>query len=152
MSCQECYSDNPRITPLFNQEHCLVNHLQYICSSCGRCICIERDTETDAYRWSLPFSALETAKLYLRSAEVSSSGLCGIYEITGKDNKIYYKIFHTSGDLDKYLAKNKDKVCHNKKPSYISPKYVESSQQVRRLNSEEVSLYLKEQAKSKSLK
>lgn len=43
MVCKECYSDNPRITPLLKPEHCLKNHTQYICSTCGRCICIDRD-------------------------------------------------------------------------------------------------------------
>ncbi len=30
MRCRECYSDNPRITPILKPEHCLENHLQYI--------------------------------------------------------------------------------------------------------------------------
>ncbi|WP_168198188.1 hypothetical protein [Crassaminicella thermophila] len=48
--CKECYSDNPRATPLINQEHCLKNHTQYICSTCGRCICIERDKKRGVQR------------------------------------------------------------------------------------------------------
>ena len=40
MMCKECYSDNPRITPLIKSRECLENHIQYICSTCGRCIYI----------------------------------------------------------------------------------------------------------------
>ena len=69
MRCRECYSDNPRITPILKPEHCLENHLQYICSTCGRCICIDKDDKRDVYRWSFPFKTLEFAKLYLRTAE-----------------------------------------------------------------------------------
>lgn len=41
--CEECYSDENRITPLLNPLDCLENHTQYICGTCGRCICIECD-------------------------------------------------------------------------------------------------------------
>lgn len=41
--CQECYSRENRITPLLNPLECLENHRQYICGTCGRCICIEAD-------------------------------------------------------------------------------------------------------------
>jgi len=37
---QRMYSDNNRITPLLNPMECLENHIQYICGTCGRCICI----------------------------------------------------------------------------------------------------------------
>ena len=36
--CEECYSDENRITPLLNPLDCLENHTQYICGTCGRCI------------------------------------------------------------------------------------------------------------------
>lgn len=41
--CEEGYSDENRITPLLNPLDCLENHTQYICGTCGRCICIEHD-------------------------------------------------------------------------------------------------------------
>ena len=41
--CRECYVDENRITPLLNPVDCLKNHTQYICGTCGRCICIEHD-------------------------------------------------------------------------------------------------------------
>ena len=41
--CIECYIDENRITPLLNPIECLQNHTQYICGTCGRCICIEHD-------------------------------------------------------------------------------------------------------------
>ena len=146
MICKECYSDNPRVTPLLNPEHCLENHTQYICSMCGRCICIDKDDNRDVYRWSFPFKTLETAKLYLITAEVSCKDICGIYEITAKNNRIFYKIFHTEEDLEKYLSKNKDKSCKDKKHIYISRKYIESTNaQIRKLNKDEIEIYLKEQ-------
>ena len=45
--CIECYSDNNRITPLLNPRECLENHTQYICGTCGRCVCIEHDKKED---------------------------------------------------------------------------------------------------------
>ncbi len=41
--CEECYSYQNRITPLINPKECLQKHTQYICGTCGRCICIEKD-------------------------------------------------------------------------------------------------------------
>ena len=146
MVCKECYSNNSRVTPILKPEHCLENHTQYICSTCGRCICIDRDDKRDVYRWSFPFKILEIAKLYLRTAEVSYKDICGIYEIIGNNNRVSYKIFHTEEDLKKYLSKNKDKSCKDNKPVYISKKYIESSNaQIRKLNNDEIKIYLKEQ-------
>jgi len=64
----------------------------------------------------------------------------------GKNNKIFYKIFHTEEDLESYLLKNKDKKCKDKNPIYISKKFIESSNaQIRKLNNEEVKNYINEQ-------
>jgi len=86
---------------------------------CGRCICIHKDDKRDVHRWSFPFKTLEIAKLYLRTAEVSCKDICGIYEITAKNNRIFYKVFHTEEDLKKCLSKNKDKSSKDKKHIYI---------------------------------
>lgn len=43
MECIECYSDENRITPLLELRNCLENNKQYICGTCGRCICIDKD-------------------------------------------------------------------------------------------------------------
>ena len=119
---------------------------KYICSTCGRCICIDRDYNRDVYRWSFPFKTLRIAKLYLRTAEVSCKDICGIYEIVGKNNRISYKIFHTKKDLENYLLKNKDKLCEDNKPVYISKHYIESpNAQIRKLDNNEIEIYLKEQ-------
>ena len=40
--CPECHSNKKRATPLQNPRDCLENHLQYICGTCGRCICINK--------------------------------------------------------------------------------------------------------------
>lgn len=146
MACKECYSDHCRVTPLLNSRQCLEKHIQYICSTCGRCICIDRDEKRDVYRWSFPFKTLEFAKLYLRTAEVSCEDICGIYEITGKNNRVSYKIFHKKDDLEKYLVKNKDKVCKDKEPIYISNEYQASPKaQIRRLDSVQIDCYIEEQ-------
>lgn len=69
--CMECYFDENRITPLLNPLDCLANHTQYICGTCGRCICIEHDPECGLQRWNFPFKSLEIATLYLRTADYS---------------------------------------------------------------------------------
>ncbi|GAA0117295.1 hypothetical protein [Clostridium senegalense] len=150
MTCKECYSNNSRVTPLLKPQHCLENHTQYICSTCGRCICIHKDDKRDVYRWSFPFKTLEIAKLYLKTAEVICKDVCGIYEIIGKNNRVFYKIFYTKKDLEKYLLKNMDKVCNDNTPIYISKKYMENSNaQIRKLNNYEIKAYLKEQEQLK---
>ena len=68
--CNECYSNQSRITPILEPEKCLRNHTQYICSICGRCICIEMDEKRGLRRWNFPFKTADIAKLYLRVAEV----------------------------------------------------------------------------------
>ena len=67
--CEECYSDKNRVTPLLKPVECLKNHTQYICGSCGRCICIEKDSIRGLQRWNFPFKSLDIAKLYLRTAD-----------------------------------------------------------------------------------
>ena len=66
--CRECYADDNRVTPLLNPQDCLRNHTQYICGSCGRCICIEQDGKRGLRRWNFPFKTLDIAKLYLRKS------------------------------------------------------------------------------------
>ena len=65
--CEECYADENRITPLLNPLDCLKKHTQYICGTCGRCICIEHDHKRGLQRRDFPFHSLEFAKLYLRA-------------------------------------------------------------------------------------
>ena len=50
--CKECYSAHNRITPLLEPRNCLENHTQYICGTCGRCICIDRDEKRGVQRWN----------------------------------------------------------------------------------------------------
>ncbi len=82
--CEECYSYQNRITPLINPKECLQKHTQYICGTCGRCICIEKDSQRGVQRWNFPFRSLEIAKLYLRTADYTMKKSCGIYEIINK--------------------------------------------------------------------
>ena len=78
--CKECYADNNRATPLLNPEDCLRHHRQYVCNSCGRCICADVDAK-GRVRAKFPFKSLDVAILYLRAAEVVWQKPCEIYEI-----------------------------------------------------------------------
>ncbi|HHX70827.1 MAG TPA: hypothetical protein GX708_22595 [Gallicola sp.] len=145
-TCVECYSEYPRITPLLNGKDCLENHEQYICGTCGRCICIGKDEKRGLQRWNFPFKSLEIAVLYLRTADVTEGKNCGIYEIVSKTGRKSYKVFPSVEDLKKYLLKNKDKSCDLLQPIFQQKEYKEfSNTQIRKLNEEEVNKYLSEQ-------
>ena len=114
--CKECYTNQSRITPLLNPMDCLMYHTQYICGTCGRCICIEHDSERNLQRWNFPFRSLEIAKLYLRTADYTMKKSCGIYEIKDRKGRCSYKIFEykefantqvrrlTDDEVKQYLA------------------------------------------------
>ena len=104
--CKECYSNKKRITPLLKPRECLENHLQYICSTCGRCICINKTEKGGMQRWNFPFKTLDIAKLYLRTADVTMKTNCGIYEIVSANGRKSYKIFSNEAELQEYLKKN----------------------------------------------
>ena len=143
--CEECYSDENRITPLLNPLDCLENHTQYICGTCGRCICIEHDPNRGLQRWNFPFKSLEIAKLYLRNADYSKKKSCGIYELKSENGRLSYKIFANNKDLLLYLKKNKEKTCEKMKPVFIIEEYKEyANTQVRKLTSEEIQKYMSE--------
>ncbi|BBN98039.1 hypothetical protein [Sporolactobacillus terrae] len=146
--CPECYSDNNRITPLLGARECLENHRQYICGTCGRCICINKDEKRGLQRWNFPFKSLEIAKLYLRTADVTEKTNGGIFEIVNTKGRKSYKIFSSIKNLEDYLNKSKDKICKLKKPVYQREQYVRFPHtQIRRLTQEEVELYLKQRLK-----
>lgn len=143
--CKECYTDENRITPLLKPLECLQNHTQYICGTCGRCICIERAPHRGLQRWNFPFKSLEIAKLYLRVANYTMKKSCGIYEIESNKGRTSYKIFAESEDLQVFLKKNKDKTCISMKPIFSVKEYQEySNTQVRKLTSDEIQKYLSE--------
>lgn len=141
----ECYVDEIRITPLLNPLACLENHTQYICGTCGRCICIEHDPNRGLQRWNFPFKSLEIAKLYLRTADYSMKKPCGIYKLKSENGRISYKIFADSEDLQLYLQKNTGKTCENTQPVFVAPEYREyANTQIRRLTSDEIQKYMSE--------
>ena len=86
MACPECYSDDPRVTPILDPESCLMTHAQYVCSTCGRFICAEADE--GKYRIKYPYKSLEIAKLYLRAAESVYGGAGEIYEVEYSNGRI----------------------------------------------------------------
>ncbi|WP_308688865.1 hypothetical protein [uncultured Streptococcus sp.] len=143
--CKECYVDQNRITPLLNPLECLENHTQYICGTCGRCICIEYDPNRGLQRWNFPFKSLEIAKLYLRTADYTEKKPCGIYELKSENGRFSYKIFASNEDLKLYLKKNKGKTCEKMASVFSVEEYQEfPNTQVRKLTAEEVETYMAE--------
>ena len=143
--CKECYSDNNRITSLLNPIECLENHTQYICGTCGRCICIECDKKRGLQRWNFPFRSFKIAKLYLRAADYTMKKSCGIYEIKDKNNRKTYKIFKDNGELEIYLKKNKNKICEKMNSIFKVEEYIEySDTKVKRLSKVEIEKYMEE--------
>ncbi|WP_349948423.1 hypothetical protein ABFV83_08310 [Lacrimispora sp. BS-2] len=143
--CEECYVDENRITPLLKPLDCLQNHTQYICGTCGRCICIEHDPQRGLQRWNFPFKTLEIAKLYMRTADYTMKKSCGIYEIVSNKGRISYKIFAKNEDLQLFLTKNKDKICKQMVPIFAVGEYKEyTSTEVRKLSSDEINKYMSE--------
>jgi len=144
MLCKECYVEQNRITPLLNPRQCLEEHTQYVCGTCGRCICIEH-TQRGLQRWNFPFKSLEIAKLYLRSADFSTKKACSIYEIKSEKGRVFYKIFAGEEDLKIFLKKNKDKSCDEMKPLFSMDSYEDfPNTKVKRLSIDEVEKYLSE--------
>lgn len=143
--CKECYVNENRITPLLKPLNCLNNHIQYICGTCGRCICIDHDPHRGLQRWNFPFKSLDIAKLYLRTADYTMKKPCGIYEIKGDSGRISYKVFVDSKDLQLYLKKNKGKTCKSMLPVLIVEEYKEyANTQVRKLTASEIKNYISE--------
>ena len=148
--CTECYADEDRITPLLNPEECLKNHTQYICGTCGRCICIDR-TKNGLQRWNFPFKSSAIAKLYVRTADYTMKKSCGIYEIKSASGRIFYKIFSDEAELQTYLQNSKDKTCSGKKPFFSQSRYREfPNTQVRRLSDDEALHYMDERKTRRS--
>lgn len=143
--CIECYCEENRKTPLLNPLECLSNHTQYICGTCGRCICIEKDPKRGLQRWNFPFRTVEIAKLYLRTADYTTKKACGIYEIENSKGRVSYKIFQDKDELSTYLKKNRDKKCKLMKPVFSIGEYREYQHtQVRKLSADEIGLYMSE--------
>lgn len=137
-----------RATPLLNPLECMRNHTQYICGTCGRCICNEKDPHRGLQRWNFPFKSLEIAKLYLRAADYTAKKSCGIYEIKSDKGRISYKIFVDDQELIVFLQKNKDKDCLSKKPLFCMNSYQEyENTQIRKLTTAEIEKYMIEKNK-----
>ena len=144
--CEECYVNESRITPLLNPRECLENHKQYVCGTCGRCICIGK-TEKGLQRWNFPFQSSEIAKLYLRTADYTMKKCCGIYEIKNTKGRTFYKIFADENELHSYLKTNKDKTCLADTALFSQSEYREfPNTKVKKLTAAEVRAYLNERS------
>lgn len=149
--CPECYSENSRITPLLAPSECLQKHTQYICGTCGRCICIERDSKRGLQRWNFPFKSADIARLYLRTADYTMKKSCGIYEIRDERGRISYKIFSDGEDMKNYLKKHKSKACTGNAPVFSAGEYCEfTGTRVRMLSFEESEKYLSQRSECKA--
>ncbi len=143
--CPECYAGSSRITPLHSPLECLQNHTQYICGTCGRFICIEREPRRGLQRWNFPFKTPDIARLYLRTADYTTKKPSGIYEIKSANGRLSYKIFATARALQAYLQSNKEKRCEKKSPVFCAPEYREyPNTQVRRVTPAEIEQYMLE--------
>lgn len=143
--CEECYIYESRKTPLLKPLDCLKNHTQYICGTCGRCICIERDPKRGLQRWNFPFKSVEIAKMYLRTADYTMKKACGIYELKNDKGRVSYKIFTGIEEVRGYLAKHKDKTCEMMRPIFSINTYQEyPNTEVRKLTDEEIEKYMSE--------
>lgn len=144
--CEECYVNESRITPLLNPRECLENHMQYVCGTCGRCICIGK-TEKGLQRWNFPFQSSEIAKLYLRTADYTMKKCCGIYEIKSTKGRTFYKIFADENELHSYLKTNKDKTCLAGISLFSQNEYREfPNTKLKKLTAAEVRAYLNERS------
>lgn len=140
--CNECYVDNNRITPIVNPHDCLKNHEQYVCGSCGRCICIARAPKTGLQRWHFPFKTLEIAKCYLRTADFTMKKSCFIYEIEDVKGRMSYKIFSDRETLQLFLKKN-SKSCRNVLHPFFMKEYREfPDTKIKKLTSFEIDKYM----------
>jgi hypothetical protein len=141
--CPECYSDKPRITPLIDAAHCLKDHKQYICNTCGRAICIDKGIN-NKYRVKLPFKTLEIAKYYLRAAEILHRSGCEIYELEDDAQRIFFLIVKDRNGLNEYLEQKKRNFkLREQEPVFKSPTFhAFLPNQCRNLNSAEVKTYL----------
>ena len=142
--CPECYSDDPRITPLRGPEHCLRNHTQYVCATCGRCICADVGKGGKA-RWKFPFKDTDIARLYIRAAETIVGGPCAIYEFESSSGRQFAKIFASDEDRETYCQRNPDKHLASEEPVFVTPNFRPLRvDQRRRLTNQEVSQYLED--------
>lgn len=139
--CEECYSDNSRITPLIRPIECLKNHKQYICGTCKRLICID-ENKKGLRRFNFPFKTLETAKLYLKVAEYINKTNCEIYELKKDNNRIFFKIFKDKEELNKYLKKNQLIYSKLVFKNFYYKEYKNTL--IKRLNDEEIQKYMSE--------
>lgn len=86
--------------------------------------------------------------LYLRAAEVSNRGVCGIYELTD-GVKVFYKIFPSQDDLFRYLMKSPGKVCPLGEALFVSENYRPFDEdQLKKLSKEEAEKYLEEKERA----
>jgi len=146
-SCPECYSDEIRVTPLCRPYECLIDHTQYICGTCSRCICIEKNESRDLYRWKFPFKSLRDAKLYIRVAEYVLKHSCEIYEIKLNRDRSIFKIFQNKNEVHMYIKQHKP-IKFIKKPVFKTSMYQDFPKtEVRKLTKEEVAFYIIERDK-----
>lgn len=143
MESVECYAVTNRATPLLGKRTCLENHEQYICGTCGRCICCQKDEKRHLRRIDFPFKNLEIAQLYLSVADQLHQKSCGIYELINASGRKSYKLFVSDEEFADYLVKNKQKKTTRSDALYRREEYLAFPKtEMRRLQQHEVETYL----------
>ncbi|BBM18494.1 hypothetical protein G15_2159 [Enterococcus avium] len=139
----ECYANDNHATPILGKRECLENHEQYICGTCGRCICCQKDDKRQLRRIDFPFKSLAIAKLYLRVADHLYHEACGIYEVISESKRKSYKIFVDDTSFKEYLRKSK-KSAEKHQALYRNPNYQEFTKtRIRKLYPNEIDEYLR---------
>lgn len=142
--CEECYGEDPRETPYEEEVKCLQEHTQYICGTCGRCICLERDTR-GLQKWNYPVKTLPQAKSLLRTADYSEQTNCGVYEVTSIAGRIFFRIFVDDHGFEEYLRFNPVRRSTKVRAVFRRQGFRNYPHtQIRKLTPAEVERYLKE--------
>jgi hypothetical protein len=93
----------------------------------------------------MPFGSAETARLYLRAAEVISGGSCGIYELIYSRGEKRYRIFRNEEELREALRRNRTLRCERFEPVCVSGTFSPAApEQLRVLSADEAERYLHE--------
>jgi hypothetical protein len=145
-SCPECWSPDPRATPLTGARDCLSTHLQYVCGTCGRATCVEESPSTGERRWNYPFSDLQEAVLHLRAAEVIAGDEVVLAELLTEDGLPSFRIFATAEHRERFLATHPGKTLVRADLTADRDDAPLLDPVLRRLDASEVDAYLAERA------
>ena len=83
-------------------------------------------TQTEDYKDGIfLLSHWKLQNIIYETADYTTKGSCGIYEIENSKGRVSYKIFAGNEDLHLFLKKNKDKKCKQMTPVFNVGEYKE---------------------------